>query len=344
MLKQDLFLELMKRGKTLINACNELSITALEGEAILEKNNIETKSIIFEDGTVDAIIKNYDNSFDAAKFYNNGDYTIYTKPIDSFKTIVVSDMHFTHSDNNNERYLDQVYEIASKSGIHHILNLGDIVDGMFGSSSIKREPIDQFEFLLNHYPYDKNIFNWYILGDHDISLWTRRKPLEKDIDSWHNHKDLQNKGRVDLERALFNYRDDFISLGLLNGTLHLKNDFIQLLHQPHKTRNGIRQGCRFVLRGHSHCHEIRKSGATTEMFVSPLGDLQFVKDNEVSMYTLEFNFRDGLIKNIEMEHYTLQITKLGGKLLLNEKRNINLNLNKKVIKKEISYEDKRLVK
>lgn len=122
--------------------------------------------------------------------------------IDDNKLIVISDTHFG-STFQNYRYLDLLYEFASKYGYKNILHGGDLIQGEIPPTidGLSRANIQALDVISN-YPYDKNINNYILLGNHDHFIYKNiagaLKILEqrKDINllgiryayiNWYNH-------------------------------------------------------------------------------------------------------------------------------------------------------------
>lgn len=349
MLKQVLLLELMKRGKSLSEASKEIGIDISEGVKLLKNSKIETKRIIYHDGTIDTILKNYDKSSSIDDGSEEDNHAIYTLNNGTLRTCAIADLHYTHTMNSSVNYMNYAYDLLAKESIKHNFVIGDICDGMFGSSNFHLEPSDQVDHFLRTYPYDKNIRNWYILGDHDLSLLTREKVrLHENVDIEYlkrkYHYGESSKDRIYLEDEIKKNRDDFTCLGILKGTLRVQNDFIKLLHLPRASRSGIGPNTRFVLRAHSHSYELRKQGNITEFFMYPFSDVLFTDKSEVSLYLMDYNFSNGLVKNVVITPYIISVTTNGGKLVPQPKYTINLSQNRKLITKDINFLDKRLVK
>ena len=87
-----------------------------------------------------------------------------------FRFIVISDTHFG-SVFENIKYLNYVYEYASKNDINYILHAGDLIEGSYDNFARCKEEyktIDsQIEHVFKDYSYDKNIKNMILLANHD---------------------------------------------------------------------------------------------------------------------------------------------------------------------------------
>lgn len=150
-----------------------------------------------------------------------------------FRCLVVSDMHIGNIEADLD-LLKYVYDYASKEGISVILNCGDFIEGTHTSDRKSINNIyDQINFLLNKHPYDRNIRNFVILGNHDIhSLYY---------------------DNIDLLKEIKKTRYDIVPLGYGRGILNIKDDNILLQHELSIISNPrIGENLRFSLVGHGH--------------------------------------------------------------------------------------------
>ena len=153
--------------------------------------------------------------------------------INTFKCLVISDLHIGEK-NGDIKLADSVYNYAIKKGINIIINCGDIIEGDYTSDKkIMTNFHDQIEYFLNKYPYDKNIMNFILLGNHD-------------------RHSLTNDG-FDIARCIGNSRHDLVPVGYGNGNIEVKNDNILLYHKLHEGfKPKIEHGNKLLLSGHGH--------------------------------------------------------------------------------------------
>ncbi len=153
--------------------------------------------------------------------------------VNTFKCLVISDLHIGE-ENSDIKLADKVYEYAAKKGINIIINCGDIIEGDYTSEKkVISEFVDQIDYFLEKYPYDKNINNFILLGNHD-------------------RHSLTNNG-FDLATCIKNSRYDMIPVGYGNGNIKVKNDNILLYHKLHEGfKPKIEQGNKLLLSGHGH--------------------------------------------------------------------------------------------
>lgn len=153
--------------------------------------------------------------------------------VNTFKCLVISDLHIG-SQSADIKLVDKVYEYAVKNGINIIINCGDIIEGDY--TTYKKVIPDfhgQMEYFLDKYPYDKNVINIMLLGNHD-------------------RHSLTNNG-FDMARCIGNSRYDMIPIGYGNGSIRIKNDKILLYHKLYKDfKPKIEPGNKLLLSGHGH--------------------------------------------------------------------------------------------
>ena len=151
----------------------------------------------------------------------------------NFRCLVVSDMHIGSVD-GDIKLMNYVYEYAVKNNINVILNSGDTIEGDYTSTPTSIHNIhSQLEHLLTKYPYDKNINNFMILGNHDYH--------SLHFDSF------------DISKTIKNSRYDLIPIGAGQGNVNVRGDQIILFHKLYDGfKPDIKNGDKIVLSGHSH--------------------------------------------------------------------------------------------
>ena len=150
-----------------------------------------------------------------------------------FKCLVISDLHIGNVASDLD-LLKILYEYASKNGINYILNCGDLIEGDYTTDKKSISDLEnQLEFLIKKYPYDKNINNVVILGNHD-------------------HHSLKYNS-LDMTTLLKNYRYDIIPIGYGQGSVNLRNDSLVMFHRLNEGTSPISlNGEKIVLSGHGH--------------------------------------------------------------------------------------------
>lgn len=152
------------------------------------------------------------------------------------RTLFISDLHLGRKKDKLD-YLDDIYNYAIKNNIKIIFNLGDMVENVYRLSEnelLKKTIEEQIEYVIKNYPYDKNIVNLVLYGNHDCYS-------------------LLHSG-LNIGKVIENERYDLISLGYNNSNVYFKQnksikDYIRLLHEDNNYNNSI-NGLTFA--GHSH--------------------------------------------------------------------------------------------
>lgn len=196
-----------------------------------------------------------------------------SKNANVFKALVISDLHIG-SISERLDLLDNMYNYCVKEGIHIIVNAGDLINGMFGRQNLAEvnNNIAQVDYLVKKYPFDKNILNFVVLGNHDLS------PLKE--------------CGLDLAMRLNNSRHDIVPLGYDIGCINVKNDSFVIQHSSEINANKVFPEASFILKGHSH-----------KMMVSNLKDSNFsLSVPTLSDILIDNNTLPGAIKmTIEMQ-------------------------------------------
>ena len=157
---------------------------------------------------------------------------LYTLPdTNILRVIVLSD---THIGNSLQRLdvLDETYNYCIKHNIHTIFNCGDLLNGLLPSktgSIIRKDYEKQINLFLKNYPFDPNIINFTLLGNHD--------------------KDFFNGG-LDLRQILSIKRYDIKTLDYEDDLIKVKNDKIRLINQIDNTFSNFENNIKIIFRGH----------------------------------------------------------------------------------------------
>lgn len=274
-------IDLIKENKTLREMCKILSISE-------KQLYVRLKQII-----------NYGYQIDT-KYYYGGDIKyeflsqknleenkvkIYMSTSNkTFRSIVISDMHIGNikSDIN---LLCKVYEYAAKNDIKTILNCGDNIEGDYTHDSLNLKDIySQIDTLVKKHPYDKNILNYIILGNHD-------------------HHSLTSDG-LDIAERIKKARYDIVPIGHGFGTVGLKQDNIVMLHKLHdKFAPSVGNDSNLILTGHGHMMKT-KAYEKLNICVPSLSYVSPDKTKEVipGFIDLKIDFEKGKMEFIEAKH------------------------------------------
>ena len=268
-------LNLIREGKTANEIAQELNISnKLLYTRIV---NLKNKGFLFDrkyyyDGNIVYVPK--------MDLLNNNDISLITKSSDKELTLVViSDLHIGN-DYQRIDLLKSVYDYCAKEGINIIINAGDLVDGTLGTTKkLYPNPIEQIDYAMQIYPFDKNILNFTLLGNHDFSV-------------------LKETGQ-NLALLIQNYRHDIIPIGYGKGQISIKNDKIIVSHPIDEiTFDAKLDNKTLLLKGHSHKFKFHFDCNHTIVKVPSLSDLSLGADNQIpTLLKININFNNsGLIE------------------------------------------------
>ena len=149
--------------------------------------------------------------------------------------MLTSDTHLGHSKDTLE-CIDSMAEYCINNDIHLVLNIGDFFEGIYKDRDCKfTNPEDQINYALKNYPYDRNILNFVLLGNHDASFWI-------------------NNG-IDIKYVLEERRHDIIPVGYGYGEINIGGAQFRLQHPLIKKYNPTIPNDhlnKIILKGHSH--------------------------------------------------------------------------------------------
>lgn len=195
------------------------------------------------------------------------EYAIWTNENNKhIKLLIVGDMH-VGSKNESRKNMDLAYNTAINENIHIALNLGDLIDGELGGPKYYRNVDSQVERFIDTYPMDKNIVNLVCLGNHDYYINTE----------------------TNIGKSINEERPDIICMGYGIQTVKIKDDKITLRHpiaHEQEPSGGL------ILRGHTHISMFQDNGYEYCPCISNV----LWNGNKPGFYTVEIEFKDGLIK------------------------------------------------
>lgn len=283
--KQREMIDLIKYQATIGDLAKEFSIT--EKQVYQKINNLKLRGYNifrkeFSNGKVQFGLSN-------SLAIDNSSKILYTPPAThSLRTIVISD---THLGNSKQRLdvLDGLYEYCIKNDVHIIFNCGDFLNGLCNTLVGRAVDYDyqmQVEKALKNYPYDPNILNYIILGNHD--------------------KDYLNKGQIEIGGLIERKRFDIIPVSYDEGVIKVKNDKIHLIPPSEKSSQATFSN-KIIFRGHSHISKIKNADSVSSLYayVPTCSDLFY--DSEYAypaMYDVTFNFTNyGMISEVNINNY-----------------------------------------
>lgn len=264
---------------------------------------------------------------------------IITSPNDSsFKALLISDLHLG-SEKESLDALDKVYNYCINESINIIINGGDLIDGMASFYPKKINKLEeQINYALKVYPFDKNILNLIVLGNHDIELFTNTS--------------------IDMKKLIYNKRHDIIPIGYREGKINIKNDFIIVHHHIPDCiyNNNDMKNNKITLYGHSHTSNYITNGHTSHIYIPTLSNLKTQPEGIDIPRAIKMNieFYNGIIVGGTFENlliadkiYKINTFKIGfnnNNISIPTNGNINLEDDivdeYKVKKKQISQIDK----
>ncbi len=274
--------------------------------------NIDKK--FYSNGEIEYFLKkdNQDN-------YNYKNSIIIPKKANELKTIVISDLHLS-SIYENLDVLNRIYNYCIKNDIHIIINAGDVNHCVRYSNNQKKynsSNLKQIEHMLKVYPYDKNILNYILFGNHDYHM-------------------LTDDG-IDIGNVLENKRHDLISLGFGIGNIKVKEDEIIIRHRLSKLEKRKYRDNKIIIEGHYHMAKVSENldKTSTIINVPTLSNLTLSNHSTLKNQALEitFKFYDDLIYAFDIKQlYINDVIYIVNETHINqvaraENRDKSLNLN-----------------
>jgi len=215
-----------------------------------------------------------------------------TKNKREFTFLTLSDLHIGNKlDNIENLYL--LYEYAKKEGINIIINCGDLIDGCCTNES-ETTIRKQIETVISKHPFDEDILNIILFGNHDYT------PLER--------------YNINISNIITSERIDFISLGFGTGLINILNGQIVILH-PVK-RSTCSSHCSFpnrwatgklILKGHGHHNSIKTHDNTCTLKVPTASDVIYSQNPSLPgamKITIHFD-EEGLLNTIMAENLVI---------------------------------------
>lgn len=278
----DSIINLINQNKSLKEICKELNISEkqfyLRIKRIISDGNLLDPCYCYDSN----IYYNKANKLDE-KQKNSISISLPSKDTD-FKFIVISDLHI-----GNKKFdmdlVKHVYEYAAKNNIHVIFNCGDFIEGAYASDNLLLKTTnEQVEYLIKKYPYDKDIRNYVIFGNHD-------------------YHSILYEG-FDISKKIENSRFDMVSIGYGKGVVNMKSDSILLQHELSVVENpDIGRDNKIILAGHGHMMKTKCNGK----FILCVPSLSYVspdKKKEIvpGFIELSLNFDKKKIEYVEAKH------------------------------------------
>ncbi len=149
----------------------------------------------------------------------------------SIRFLIVSDLHIGNC-KGDMSLAYKVYDYAVKHDINVILFLGDMIEGDYTTDKKSIKDINgQVEMFIKKYPYDKNIINIGILGNHEYHYFP---------------------SGLDIRKMIKEARYDIVPIGYGSGTLDIQNDTILLKHRLNEEEAHDKIDSKLIFQGHGH--------------------------------------------------------------------------------------------
>ncbi len=273
-------MDLIRQKKTNREICNVLKIDFMTLKDILL--GLRTKGILYKrkfklDGST-LYIPNQDLYGSSSKGVD-----ILTSS-NVIRTILLSDLHLGTQEERLD-LLNLVYEYASKERIHIIINGGDLINGLTPERhNVVETMMEQCEYFIEKHPFDKNILNVCVLGNHDI-------------------KSLTTEG-INFGVLLENCRPDFAIAGVGKGQINLKDDSIYLYH-PLSCNEKVKGLERVALIGHSHHYKVKVNNGDIAIYIPALSNYVPLNSGVMpSFLVMEVLLYGGYLKKIKLQNLT----------------------------------------
>ena len=227
---------------------------------------------------------------------------------DTLRILICSDMHLC-SEADRPDLIDKVWETAAELGINHIVNLGDVTEGVeyhvhtVKKSKIKIEPTieSQTLYLDQFLPKDKSIKHHILLGNHDVySNNGLSNDIIKEMNERYDRKDLIVTG---IEDCLLPINNDKIHL-IHRSYCNFVKEYLQMYEDSYENQ--------IMFCGHAHLSRTISAEGYCMEYVPPLCDLpRNTRDYPFFMgfviLTLEFD-NDRKIKEAHIRRYRFDET------------------------------------
>jgi len=254
-----LLIELIKQNKSL----NEISaITGLSNKQIFKRlSMIKNSGYIFDrsyylNGDIRYSLHN--------PFINNKDKIIYVKTpkdIDKIRVILTSDTHLGHIQDSLV-CIDSMIEYCINNNIHIVFNLGDLFEGLYPNRQKYAKfttAEEQISYALKNYPYDKNILNFTLLGNHDSTFYT--------------------ENGIDIKSIIQERRHDIIPVDYGYGSVNIGGVEFRLIHplqdECEKRISNKDMNDSIILKGHSHKYKVNYDNRKLIINVPSLSEIKF---------------------------------------------------------------------
>lgn len=267
-------IELLNEGKSCNQICDCLGITSKQ--LYVKLKNLKNKGFFFKrqyysDGSLVYLpMKRIIDLKDLKRDNSNILFTGHDET--NLHCLAISDLHYGNCC-QREDLINEIFNYCIKEGIHIIFCCGDIIDGTYSQSERTiKEPFKQIEYFIKHYPFDKNILTFSVMGDHDFTS-------------------IRYNLHQDFTEMIYNYRNDIILVMDNEQIIKIKNDQIGLYHKL----NNLDPLCSLILNGHIHSYCYRQKDNTISIVVPSLSD---ITQTFPAALDINIEFFNGYITNV----------------------------------------------
>ena len=220
--------------------------------------------------------------------------------IDDNKLIVISDTYYG-SVYENYDYINMLYEFAIKNNYKNILHGGDFIQGDIPPTNEGLEKISsQTLGVINNYPYDHNIKNYILLGNHDHLIY---KNMESSL-------------------SMLSLRNDFNLLGIRYAYINWYNHLISISHQVKKRKYKLDfPRAESLVNFHGHRHELHI--IESHVFLPTLSD-------DIKRYDQRPNYPGFLTSEIDGEELNINSYIIEDNKIVNKGLVLKRNSNERV--------------
>lgn len=206
------------------------------------------------------------------------------------KALVISDTHLGSIEDRVD-IIDNLFEYCAKNSIRYIFHCGDFINGVKHDNIFRskhKTNIEEIQYALKEYPYDKDIKTLLVLGNHDAV------PLKKDA--------------IDIRKFITRNRKDIICLGYRFARIMMSGESIALYHPfkgrtPSQNEAYVKNICsdtnsklpRIMFVGHTHSQAIHEG---FEFPIINLPPLYNDGKNKRGAFEVVFNFNKDKIDSI----------------------------------------------
>lgn len=306
-------IENQKSCKDICHSLNMKRIEFYEHIMLLQNKGINFKRKYFANGNIIYQVLHTPQEIQENILTNNNKI-ILEENQKQLKTLILSDLHIG-STLERPDLISRAFRYCKVNNIHIIFCCGDIIDGPPSKyTDQKIKGIDkQMEYMIETIPIYEDILVFAVGGNHDLHA-------------------LKKSGQS-LTTLFNNYRHDIIMNDYGNTNIEIANDSIQLFHKTRNPRPTENKEA-LILHGHYHKYKTKQSENGIVNVIVPT--LSNILEELPSVIEATLSLKNDYINDITLKQICFgQSDYILGETQFNniiEKRNINVNSPKKLIK------------